>query len=784
MSSEAVEQVGAPLQPVGDVVGRSVPRLDGVDKVCGAALYSDDMTLPGMLYAAVLGSPYAHARIVSCDTRAARALPGVKAVLSAADLPDRRAGLFVKDQPVLAREKVRYVGEPVAAIAATDAATARAAARLIDVEYEELEAVFDPVVALADGAPVIHERRNDYEAHFPLPEPPNGCSMTGFVEGDPDAAWAECDVVVEQEYELPAQQHMYLEPMSTLASVDGSGKLTLWSSMQGVTRIQASVAESLALPMAKVRVIAPRVGGAFGAKGDLCHQPIAAALALATRRPVKLTFTRDEDMAMMKSRHAGRVRIKTGARRDGTLLARAADVVLDGGAYSDESPGVTAFAAFFARGPYRIPNVRVVATSVYTNRLRGGAFRGFGNPQISFAAESQMDEIAARLGIDPVDLRLINAIDTGEPWLGGKSVEVGSLRACLERVRDASDWRRRRAAGARVSAGKRRGIGVAAVAHICAFLSAAASVRLNEDGSITVNTGAQDLGEGADTVLAQIAAGSLGLALEQVNYANPDSDSSPYNFQTAGSRITYTVGAAVRQAGERVREQMFRHAGEMLECASEDLELRPGGWIGIKGQPDVMLPFAAVAGRACFESGGPITGTHDWIYPAERFDPKRSLVLGVPMTEATGIFTFAAHVAEVEVDELTGKVEVLEYWAAHDVGRAINPTMVEGQIQGAIVQGLGYALVEELVWEQGRLVNPSMMDYKVFGAADVPHGIHALIIEMPEASGPFGAKGVGEIGVVAPAPAVGNAIRHATGVRLTRIPATPERVLRALIDAG
>lgn len=767
--------------PTGEVVGKSVARLDGPEKVTGKALYTDDLSRPGMLYGCILGSSVPHARLVSVDTSAAKALKGVRAVITGADLPNKLTGTYLKDQLVLARDKVRYIGDPIAAVAAVDAEVARAALRLIDVQYEELPAVFDPREALAPDAPILHEERGTYVAMYPKPEHPNAASMTSFEDGDPDAAWAECDVIVEGEFELPSQQHMYLEPVSTLAEVDANGKLTLWSSMQGVARVQALVAESLEIPMSKIRAIAPRVGGGFGGKCELSNQAVVAALALATGRPVKMTLSRDEDMIMMKRRHGGTIFMKTGARRDGTLVARSVEIHLEGGAYADETPGVAAFAAYMSRGPYRIPHARVRAWGVYTNRSRAGAFRGFGNPQVSFASESQVDEIAGRLGIDPLELRRRNALASGDAWLGGHAVDVGSLEACLEKLGSACEWDRRCKANGSIRAGRRRGIGMAAVAHTSAFLSAGATVRLNEDGTIVVNTGAQDIGQGADTSLAQIAAGALGLPLEHVNYANPDTDSSPYNFQSSGSRITYMVGNAVLEACRRVKEQIFRHASEIFKCPQDDIELRPGGLVGIKGAADACLPFAAIAGRALFASGGPISGSHDWIYPAKAFDPERTTVQGFNFNQSLGVFTFGAQAVEVEVDELTGQVEILEVWAVHDVGRAINPAMVEGQIEGGIVQGLGYALLEELVWEEGRLVNPSMMDYKVPAMTDVPPKIHPYILEVAAADAPFGAKGVAEIGIVAPAPAVANAVYAATGVRLKRIPATPERVLRALM---
>lgn len=767
--------------PFGDAVGKPVPRLEAREKVAGLALYTDDLSRPELLHAAQLGSPCTHARIVSIDIGAAAALPGVRAVLTGRDFPRNYTGMFLMDQLPLALDKVRYAGEPVAAVAAEDLATAREALRLIDVEYEELDAVLDPVEALRPDAPVIHEDRGSYECHYQLPAEPNAICYSEFKEGDPEQAWFQCDAIVENEYRLPAQYHMYLEPVSTLAEVDSSGKVTLWSSMQGVARVQMLTARALGLPMSRVRVIAPRVGGAFGGKCELTNQPVTAALAMAAGRPVKMTLSRADDMSMMKSRHAGVVRARTGAKKDGTLIARSVEFFLDGGAYADESSAVSAVCAFFSRGPYVIPNTHVRSWSVYTNRLRAGAMRGFGNPQATFVSEAQLNELAEALHMDPLELRLKNALDEGDAWLGGKSVAVPSLKQCIERVREASDWRNRRKRRPS-SPGKRRGLGIAGFGHTCALLSAGAAVHLNEDGTVTVNTGAVDIGQGSDTALTQIAAGTLGLQLEQVNFANPDTDTSPYNYQTAASRTTFMVGSAVAGASAQVRDKLLEHAAAILESEVDRLELRPGGRVGIQGISDEEIPFAAVAGRALYTAGGPISGSCNWLYePAEGLDPERTESKGfVGIVAGNGVFCFGAQVVEVEVDEVTGKVEVLEVWSAHDVGRAINPDMVEGQVQGSIVQGLGYALTEELVWDGGNLINPTMMDYKVPGMADVPHGIHPILLENPEPGAPFGARGVGEIALLGTAPAVTGAIAHAAGIRVNRLPATPERVLRAI----
>jgi CO/xanthine dehydrogenase Mo-binding subunit len=770
--------------PVGEILGKSVPRLEAREKVTGRAVYTDDMALPGMLHGALLGSPHPHARILSYDTSRARAMPGVKAVLTAEDLPDHKIGAVIKDQPLLARGKVLYAGEPVVAVAAVDLETARRALQEIDIQYEVLPSVLDPEEALRPGAPVLHEQR---DAYFSLAENtearaqnPNVASHIRLIEGEPDRAWEQCEVIVEDVFETPAQQHIYLEPCSTLASVDrDSGKVTVYTSTQSAFRSQAIIAEAMGLPMSKVRVIVPRVGGGFGGKTESTNQPITVALAKAAGAPVKMTFSRTDDMLMMRSRHACRIHMRTGADRDGRILARQVKLYFDTGAYADDGPFVAGVGAWFARGPYRIPSFDIESWCVYTNRLRASAFRGFGNPQIHFASEVQIDRLAEKLGMDPIELRLRNALETGERWIGGAPVESGTLKACLERAREASDWSRRRSPHA-PAPGKRRGIGIAAVGHVSALLGSSATVRLNEDGTVTVSTGAVDIGQGSDTALAQVAAAALGLSLDQINFTGPDTDGSPYDWCTGGTRTTFTVGRVITQACEQVQRQLFEHASEVLERPEHDLELRPGGIVGVKGRPDASVSFGAIAARALYFKGGPIIASSRWLFPAVPIDTRRTSAQGLSAM-GNGYFVFGAQVVEVEVDELTGQVQVLEAWSVHDVGRAINPAAAEGQVQGGFVQGLGFALTEELVWKDGHLANPSMSGYKVLGAPDVPVAIHPILLEHPHGEGPFGAKGVAEASLVGVAAAVSNAIRHATGAHVTRIPATSERVLRALM---
>jgi CO/xanthine dehydrogenase Mo-binding subunit len=761
----------------GLAVGRSIPKLETVEKITGRALYIADLSRPSMLFGAILQSPYPHARIRRYDTSAARALPGVHAVLTGDDFGDHRMGAFVKDETAIAKGKVRYVGEPVAAVAAENEAIARHACQLIDIDYEELPAVLSIDDALAADAPVIHERLADYFKVFPAICNGNSLSYTEIKEGDIAEGWRDSDLIVEGEFETPAQAHLAIEPCGALAEVDPQGRVTLWSANQSVFRVQANVCESLGLPMSRLRCVTPRIGGGFGNKMEAHVQPIVVKLALATGRPVKLILTREEDFQMVRVRHPAKIRVKTGVKRDGTLVARECEIHLDGGAFGDDSPGVLGYSLLMSRGPYRILHVRSHGHVVYTNKLRSGAFRGFGNPQVSFAGETQLDEIAEALGIDPIELRLKNILRPGEHWFGGQRVDSNGLVECVAAVRKGSNWDRRKTLPAAPD-GKRRGFGVALAAHISGLLATGAIVRLLEDGSVVLNTGAVDIGQGSDTVLTQICAEALKIPIEQVALASPDTDGSPYNWGTTASRVTYTTGRAVVAASLEVERQIKEHAAEIFECSPADLELRSGGRVGLTGVEGKELPFLAVSARAHWRKGGPIVGTNTLVFDTPTIDPKRAVALGLPFQQI-GVFSFCAHIVEVEVDEVTGQTTIQRAWTAVDVGKAINPQLVEGQIEGSVVQGLGFALIEEVVWDGARLANPTLMDYKVPGIMDTPYELFSFIVEDAHPDGPFGAKGVGEIALVPVAPAIANAIHEAAGIRLRRLPMSAERVLRA-----
>jgi CO/xanthine dehydrogenase Mo-binding subunit len=754
---------------------RSPPRLDAADKATGRARYADDIRLPGMLHAAIHTSQQAHARIVACRTDAALALPGVHAIVTGADIAGTRWGGIVKDETMLARDKVRYVGEPIAAVAAIDAATAIRAAAAIEVDYEPLRCVLSPDAALARDAPLVHAGFATYVKTVDGGGHGNIVFETDVAEGDVDHAFAQCDAIVEGTFETQAQHHVYLETNGCVADVDASGRITLYASCQSVHHAQQRVAEELGEPMARIRVIATRVGGAFGGKHASNLHSIAAWLARAARRPVKLVLSRMQDFEVQRSRHPARIWMKTGARRDGTILARDVRVTLDGGAYADESPAVLAFALLMSRGPYRIPNVRAHGAVVYTNKLRAGSFRGFGNPQATFAGESQIDDLAASLGIDPCELRLRNAMRAGDTAFGGQPVASCIVGDALMRVRDAQ----RAASPLSPREGTQRGIGFAVMSHISGLMGTSATVQLRTDGSIALATGCVDIGQGADTVMVQMCAELLGVPIERVSYAQQDSDVSPYNWKTAGSRSTYMTGRAVSVATIEMRQRMIDQAAQMMECAAADLELVPGGAVGLVGIPK-RVSFKDIALHSLFRSGGPIAATHGFVFDGPGFDPKRASIHRLAFANL-GVYTFGAHCVEVDVDMATGAVAVRRAWCAHDVGHAINPVSCEGQIQGGFVQGMGYALTEALHWnDDGWLTTTTLADYKIPGALDVPPDIHAIVLEDPEPSHPLGAKGIGEPSLVGAAPAIANAIRAATGVRLTTLPMTPERVLDAL----
>lgn len=750
------------------VVGQNIPRLEGKEKVTGQAKYIDDISFPNMLHGKLLRSPYPHARIVAIDTAAAKALSGVKAIITAEDLPDRRHGPFVQDAPLLARGKVNYIGEPVAAVAAVSLEAAERALSLIKVNYERLPEVLDPVKAMESGAPIIHENLDAYPAVFPIQRHGNICSLTTIEDGDIEQGFKAADFVFEDTFTTPMVHQCHLETNGAIAVVDAQGKATVWASTQSIHLNQIRIAETLDIPMSKIRVIQTRVGGGFGAKVELTVQPYCVAMARLSKRPVKMILTREEELVATRPRHASVVTVKTGVKKDGTLVARHIKLIYDTGAYADDGPGIVGNGALMASGPYRVPNYKIEGYSVYTNKVATGAYRGFGNPQAAWACESQLDIIARELGIDPLEIRMRNALDPGDKTVGGQNLFSVGIKECLKAVKEGMDWESPKS--------KNRGRGVACVHQLSAVMSSAAYVRINQDGTAHVAVGAADIGQGSDTTLAQIAAEELGMDIEDVAIVTQDTDATPYNWATTATRLTYMAGNAVRRAAADAKQQLINLAAEALGLPADQLSVQDKAVVSVD-EPQKKISYEELGVISHWVKGGQIIGKNSWLFDEQPFG-KEVKMTGFPF-RVMGAYNYGVHAVEVEVDQETGLVRVVNALTAHDVGKAINPLAVEGQSQGGFAQGLGYALFEDLKVKDGKIISNNLLNFKIPTAVDVP-AIKSLIVESDEKTGPFGAKGIGEPPLVPGAPAIANAVQDAVGVRIKDLPLTPERVLAAI----
>jgi len=747
------------------VVGHPVPRVDAIEKVTGRARYVTDLTLPGMAHAKVLRSPYAHARVRRVDVTRARARPGVFAALAGADLTwcDPYYGPAYRDRPVLAIGVARYEGEPVAAVAAVDEATAEEALELIDVDYEPLAPVMTLEEALAEDAPLVHAGQPP-AGHFAdlstlRPRPgTNICHQFQFARGDAAAALGGADVVVEDAYRFPAVQHVALEPHAAVAAWDETGALTLWASTQNPYSVRVELAKMFDVPLARIRVVVPHLGGGFGSKTYAKLEPLAATLARAAARPVRLAASVPEAFQTVR-RCASRVAVRAGFRRDGTLVAVACDADYDVGAYADIGPRVVQKGTYTATGPYRVPHVRLEARAVYTNTTPGGAFRGFGVPQLAWALESLFDVAADRLDRDPVDLRRQNFLAHGEEFAPGDTPIDGKLEESLSRAAEAIGWTRAPAAD--------RGRGVAAMLKASVAPSVSeAIVRLHADGSVTVLASAVEMGQGTRTVLTQIAAEVLSVPLARVTVVQPDTAVTPYDQTTSSSRSTAMTGRAVQVAAEDVRDQLLAIAAQNLGVAARELALADGAVVA----PARRLTYPEALALKFGMSGGELIG-RGVIAPGRT---------AAPLGGSTPFWEMAVGAAEVSVDEETGAVRVERYVSVADVGRAINPLLLEGQDEGGVVQGLGHTLLEEMLYADGHLLNGTLLVYRVPRADDTPSELECHFVENADGSGPFGAKGAGEGSLIPVSPAVANALARLTGVRLRDLPLTPERVWRAL----
>lgn len=750
-----------------NVVGQRVPMHDAAAKVTGQALFTDDLVLPGMLHGKLVRSPIPHGKILNINVEKALALKGVKGVITGKDIPDRVYGIVpkAKDEHALAREKVRYIGDEVAAVVAVDEETAEEAVRLIKVDYEEWPAVFDPLDAIKEGAPVIHDKF------------PNNASTSIVKEfGNVDKGFAESDFVYEDTFYSQAVNHAPMEPHVALAQYDTlNGDFTIWSSTQIPYFLKRNLATTLLVPESKVRVIKPKVGGGFGQKIDMFAKDFCACwFARSTGKPVKFLYERDEVFQNTRQRHPMYITVKTGVDKTGKILAQQLKAHADGGAYNSTAPLMIALSCFFVMIPYHIENLRYEGYHVYTNKPVGGAMRGHGIPQPRFAIERQIDFIAKRIGVDPAEMRIKNAIHAGVDHPAGFIINTCGFAESVKSAADAIGWEEKRG---KLPFG--RGVGLAGAAFPSgvanmAHLASTCVVQLLHEGRVNVLSGAADIGQGAETVICQMVAEQIGVPMEDVHITAADTGTCPLDAGTFGSGVTVRAGNAAYRAATEVRNQLFEFVAEKLEADVADLTAA-NRRIWVKGSPDRGIDLKdAIHEYQYTDRGVPIVGKGAWISPTEQ--PTTLLTKNGNFSPN---YSFMTQAAEVEVDTETGKVKVVRMVTAHDCGVAINPMLVEGQLDGSIVGGMGQALYEDSTCIDGQQHNPSFLDYGFPTFMEMPE-VGAIHIDTEDPIGPFGAKEAGEGTQLAPAPAIVNAIEDAIGVEFNRLPVTPHMILEAL----
>jgi xanthine dehydrogenase molybdenum-binding subunit len=768
------------------VVGHRVARPDAYDKVTGGKGFPVNVQLPGMLHAKMLRSPYPHARILHIDTSRAEKLPGVKAVLTPADVPNIKfhpvffsptlAATMVRDMLILS-DTVRFAGEPVAAVAATRAEIAEEAAELIQVEYERLPAVFDPEEAVGPGAPQLYEHA------------PNNIVMNpSFSFGDLERGFAEADHIFENTYQTQRVHTCYMEPRVCVVDSDARGNLTVWSSTQSIFGLREKLAFALGLPVSKVKVVRPPyIGGGFGGKLDMGFiEPICALLSRKTGRPVRIEHTRYEDF-ITTARNPIKMYLKTGVKKDGTFAARHARSVLDTGAHATHGAVVLMVHGMYGfLLPYRCANQKWEGQTVYTNNIIGGGFRGYGAPQAAFAVESQIDEICEKLNFDPIEFRLKNIHREMEqhPFDPSFTLSTYRLQECLEKGAEQFGWAKRRPAAAGDGT-KKKGIGLACqplwVSGCLGFPDiyehSGAILKLNVDGTADVSMATIDLGSGQTTVLSQIAAEELGVPMEAVRFTYADTETVPFDAPSHASRVTYSAGNAVKVAAGSVKKRLLELAGAALKAAPDSLEISAGR-VRVKDSPDKGMTISDVVKMA---ESPYVTMVPDGMQKSN-LQEKGTLVGISSLAPSSNPSPASAEFVEVEVDTETGEVKVLRVVFAHDIGRVINPAGAEGQVEGGFQQGLGFALMENLVFDQtsGACLAGDFLNYKMPTALEMPSEIKSIFIESEEPTGPFGAKSLSEPCLIVPAPAIANAIYNAIGVRIRELPITPEKILAAL----
>ena len=747
-------------------IGKDVPQVTARAKVLGRAQYAGDIQRAGMLHGKVLRSPYPHARIVHIDTAAARALPGVKVVLTGADAPRTRWGVHHKERLILADGVVRFAGEEVAAVAAVTEEIARDALDLIHVEYEELPAILTPDEALDDDAPGIHPGRNNISHDI------------RFARGDVDAGFAQAHLVHEATYQVHAQYPGYLEPMATVAMLDPDERLLVWTSTQSVFLARARLASALELPASRIRVAQTTTGGGFGGKlVEDANNLIAGLLALKTGKPVRLVNNRLEDFLACCSSLPETITLRMGLDREGLITAKEVRIVAECGAYSGLCAEVMHVSAMRSDNMHRLQNVRSHATLVYTNNPPHGAFRGFGGTQMQFALNSHIHTMAGMLGIDPVQIHLRNAIGAGETSVHGWKIGSTGLAECIAQCTEAIGWEAKRLR-TRGQGTRRRGVGMAAVMHVSGnrtignWDGSTVTVKINEDGRVIVNSGECDMGQGAMTMFSQVVAHELDIPLSHVQVIAPDTDTSPFCIGSLASRVTIVGGNAAIVAARAARDKLFALAATLLSAPVDQLEMRAGS-VCVRGEPARKAPLADLARQHIWRHGG------EGIQVSGTWDARTVMHDDTVYGNIAPAYSFAAQAVEVEVDTDTGQVTVLDSFLSDDCGRAFNPQAIHGQSNGAAAQAIGWALYEQLQLEGGRLMNGNFADYTMPTADALPH-LRSGIVESNDPNGPYGAKGASETAILPGAPAIANAVFDAIGVRFTTLPITPEKVLAGL----
>ena len=764
------------------VVGQSVYRKDANPKVTGKALHVGNIEMPGMLHVAVLRSPYPHARITRIEKSRAERLDGVAVVLTGAEIAkmpgvDPYYGPAFRDQPILAVDKVCFVGDPVVAVAAKDRRTAEDALQLVEVDYEPLPAVFDVLDAVKPESPLVHEKHRPAKAfadlaHVKAGQQSNICYHFKLRTGNVDQAFAEADRVFEDAFSSPPAQHMPMEPHVTLVYLDENQRLNVWTASQSPSYVRTELSNTFGIPMHHIRVRVPYIGGGYGAKLYAKLEPLVTALALITRKPVRYALTREEEFLTI-TKHKVITKIKT-AIKNGSITARKCEVFWDTGAYAEIGPRIGHKSGYTAAGPYRIPNVWIDSYCVYTNHVPAGAFRGFGVPQVIWAYDSQMDSIARAVGEDPVEFRLKPALEEGEPFATGTLVRSFGIKQAIREAARAIQWSK---APPVQSGTKLCGKGIAAgVKAVLTPSISGAIVIMNADGTANVLSSTVEMGQGSETTMAQIVAEELGIAFDQVHIVQPDTDVTPYDTITAGSRSTYHMGNAVRMAAAKIKTELSEVVAEKLEVDPDDLAAA-GGRIFVRGIEERGMTVSEVF-LAKFGSLGTTLAAEAVCQPtASHMDPETG-----QSEKCTEYWFPSATAAAVEVDIETGQVKVLQLISVGDTGTAINPRHCEQQLQGAAIMHLGLTLFEQMIFDGGQLVNGSLLDYQIASIKDMPESLRSVVVQVPHETGPFGAKGAGETGALTVAPAIANAIEDACGVRIRDLPITPEKVLRALAE--